>query len=76
VNEAVLASARKLCYAERDKYFACLADNDKENNACKEVRKEFEKTCPAIWVIHFEKRREEKIRLKRILEERSRKQNI
>lgn len=54
----------------RDAYFACL-DNNGARRAVRHLRREYEKACPASWVKHFDKKREEDNKLKRLLETRA-----
>jgi len=59
INKGVLVEGRKLCYKVRDEYFACVDANNGDASKCKKLKKAFEKGCPASWVTHFERKREE-----------------
>ena len=54
----------------RDAYFACL-DNNGARRTVRNLRREYEKACPPSWVKHFDKKREEENKLKRLLETRA-----
>lgn len=49
---------RTKCWAARDRYWECLDANRENPKACDEVRKLYEKGCPAQWVKHFDRRRD------------------
>lgn len=53
----------------RDAYFACL-DANAARRARRALRKAYEKACPPSWVKHFDKKREEDEKLRRLLETR------
>ena len=55
----------------RDAYFACLDNNGAARRTLRNLRREYEKACPASWVKHFDKKREEENKLKRLLETRA-----
>lgn len=57
---------RELCWKARDSYWDCLDKNAPEYSAtsgkpepkaCIQLRKLFEKNCPAQWVKHFDRKR-------------------
>lgn len=54
----------------RDAYFACL-DTNGARRTLRSLRKEYENACPSSWVKHFDKKREEDVKLKRLLETRA-----
>ena len=57
-------------YAQaRDAYFACL-DANAARRTRRALRKAYEKACPPSWVKHFDKKREEDEKLRRLLETR------
>lgn len=48
---------RAQCWNARDKYWECLDGQKGEENACREFRKLYEKSCSAQWVKHFDRKR-------------------
>jgi len=53
----------------RDAYFACLDDNGARRTV-RSLRKAYERACPASWVKHFDAKRDEEIKLRKLLETR------
>ena len=51
----------------RDAYFACLDVNGAKRTA-RSLRKAYEKHCPTSWVKHFDAKRDEEIKLRKLLE--------
>ncbi|RKP05619.1 cytochrome c oxidase, subunit VIb, partial [Thamnocephalis sphaerospora] len=56
--------ARKVCWAARDAYFACLdranivdANTPEADKACGELVAQFKASCPSSWVEYFKTRR-------------------
>lgn len=54
---------RKVCWDSRDRYWACLDDQNVEDSserpkACAELRRVFENSCPSQWVTHFDRKRD------------------
>eukprot|EP00976_Prorocentrum_cordatum_P085848 1186260-Prorocentrum_minimum.AAC.3 len=68
VDATVLAAKRKVCHQARDNYFACVEASTEDKGKCQKLRAEFESTCPAVWVKHFEQRRADQRRIKRMIE--------
>ncbi|XP_015439590.1 PREDICTED: cytochrome c oxidase assembly factor 6 homolog [Dufourea novaeangliae] len=48
---------RTKCWNYRDEYWKCL-DDGKSETECKRFRDQYEKFCPALWVKHFDRKRE------------------
>ena len=48
---------RTKCWNCRDDYWKCL-DEGKPDTECKKFREQYEKFCPALWVKHFDRKRE------------------
>ncbi|XP_026675274.1 cytochrome c oxidase assembly factor 6 homolog isoform X2 [Ceratina calcarata] len=48
---------RAKCWSHRDEYWKCL-DDGKTEAECKQFRDQYEKFCPALWVKHFDRKRE------------------
>ncbi|XP_037935582.1 cytochrome c oxidase assembly factor 6 homolog [Teleopsis dalmanni] len=57
---------RAKCWSSRDEYWKCLDQNSPQHsstsgesvpNACKQMRKLFETSCPSQWVKHFDRKR-------------------
>ncbi|XP_059612950.1 cytochrome c oxidase assembly factor 6 homolog [Phlebotomus argentipes] len=57
---------RKVCWGSKDRYWECLdkyapghnsTSDDPEPQACIELRKLYVKSCPAQWVVHFDRKR-------------------
>lgn len=57
---------RAKCWGYRDDYWKCLSENAPQHSstsgeevpqACKNLRKLFESSCPATWVKHFDRKR-------------------
>lgn len=66
----MLVEERKKCYEARDAYFSCLDANSGRRQR-RALRKLYEKHCPSSWVKHFDKKREEDEKLRKLLESRS-----
>ncbi|XP_052742128.1 cytochrome c oxidase assembly factor 6 homolog isoform X2 [Bicyclus anynana] len=54
---------RKTCWDSRDRYWECLDDENIKDSSlkpkvCAELRRIFEKSCPAKWVTHFDRKRD------------------
>ncbi|NXX78553.1 COA6 factor, partial [Urocolius indicus] len=49
---------RKACWAARDEFWQCLDRHDDDAGKCEKLRAAFESLCPALWVKHFDKRRD------------------
>ena len=47
---------RQACWAERDKFWACMKSNAEDVSKCREQRKGFEELCPSTWVVHFDRK--------------------
>ena len=54
----------------RDAYFTCLGAHG-TRRALRILKREYEKACPASWVKHFDKKRDEENKLKQLLETRT-----
>ena len=48
-----------------------FVQDDGARRAARNLKKEYEKACPSSWVKHFDKKREEDNKLKRLLETRA-----
>ena len=66
----MLVEERKKCYEARDAYFSCLDANGGRRQR-RALRKLYEKHCPSSGVKHFDKKREEDEKLRKLLEARS-----
>jgi len=47
------AESRKICWNARDKFLACCElyqTEDEQNKKCLVEKKEFENSCPKVWV--------------------------
>jgi hypothetical protein len=66
----MLVEERKKCYEARDAYFSCLGANGGRRHR-RSLRGLYEKHCPPSWVKHFDKKREEDEKLRKLLEARS-----
>ena len=50
-EEMASKEGRELCWLQRDKYWKCMEEKDEK--ACVEERKNFEKDCSKTWVKIF-----------------------
>jgi hypothetical protein len=66
----MLVEERKKCYEARDAYFSCVDANGGRQQK-RALRKLYEKHCPSSWVKHFDKKREEEDKLRKLLEAKS-----
>ncbi|KAL6766629.1 hypothetical protein ACKKBG_A36760 [Auxenochlorella protothecoides x Auxenochlorella symbiontica] len=74
-DSSVLRAARNKCYQARDKFYSCLEGSGAEFRpgkeaplACKSVRKEYEASCKASWVKHFDTLHDKRLQLARTLQ--------
>ncbi len=51
-------SYREKCWSIRDNYWKCLDGNKEDKEKCLKLREQFEASCPATWVTHFDQKRE------------------
>jgi len=52
------AEKRKICWIARDTYYNCrlqYSSDEERENKCGDLLKNFETSCPKIWVKHFNK---------------------
>ncbi|RUS80552.1 hypothetical protein EGW08_011692 [Elysia chlorotica] len=49
---------RKKCWASKDAYWQCLADNNEDKAKCLQQRTEYEDSCIKQWVTYFDRRRD------------------
>ncbi|CAH1263974.1 cytochrome c oxidase assembly factor 6 homolog [Branchiostoma lanceolatum] len=49
---------RQKCWDSRDRFFACLEQNEENAAKCQSLRQEFEGCCSNTWVKYFLRKRE------------------